>query len=672
MGLDDVTFLQPLLLWGLPLVVVPVVIHLLNRMRHRPQRWAAMQFLLAATRSSTNQAKVKQLLVLAFRVLAVVALVLFLSRPLAGGWLGWAFAAAPDVVMILVDRSASMESRVTQGGDSRRVSLLKSLAESARAFEGTSRLLLLESAGRNPQPLARASDLLSVSATSATDTAADLPSMLQSALAWLVENKAGTAEIWFASDLQRSNWKPEDERWKTLIAACGALPQKVRLRILASPEALIPNAWVTIRECFRRRRGENTELVLTFDLGRTDGPKTSLQGALVLDGSSAQVEIPMDTESTRFRTLASLGGRKEGGWGKLVLPSDGNVSDNTAFFVYGPERTNRVLLHATDRRVGQYARLGFEALGATERILVQVHGPGSGELKLEEVTVVFWQGPLPEGAEAARLQSWVSEGGTVFFLPPGSTESHSFLGLGWGAVQTAAREEGWGLGRWTEDEGLLAKSDEGQSLPLRHLNFRRRQTILGDRLSLASFPDGEALLAKRVSGKGQIFFCSTMPLAEWSTLGDGGVWIPICQRLLQLGSQRFALQSMAFSGELGLSESGLAWRSIDTRGLGGVHVAAGVYKLGDRLLALNRPDAEALVDRLPMDEALRLFSPLSVTGFSEKAGVDPSSSQGELWRPLVILMLGLLLVEAWLVLPAAKVPGPVLEGRTSSAREVRG
>jgi hypothetical protein len=83
------TFLQPFILWGLPLILLPVLIHLLNRMRHRPQPWAAMRFLVSATRSSVNNARLRQWLILAMRVLAVLMLVLFLSRPLAGGWLGW-------------------------------------------------------------------------------------------------------------------------------------------------------------------------------------------------------------------------------------------------------------------------------------------------------------------------------------------------------------------------------------------------------------------------------------------------------------------------------------------------------------------------------------------------------------------------------------------------------
>src|SRR5438874_13196099 len=106
------TFLQPIILWGLPLILLPVVIHLLNRMRHRSQPWAAMRFLISATRSSVSHAKLRQFLILLFRIFAVLMLVLFLSRPLAGGWLGWALSSAPDVILILLDRSASMETRV--------------------------------------------------------------------------------------------------------------------------------------------------------------------------------------------------------------------------------------------------------------------------------------------------------------------------------------------------------------------------------------------------------------------------------------------------------------------------------------------------------------------------------------------------------------------------------
>ncbi|MBP6785194.1 MAG: BatA domain-containing protein, partial [Verrucomicrobiales bacterium] len=35
------SFLQPILLVGLPLALLPVIIHLINQHRHRTVRWAA-------------------------------------------------------------------------------------------------------------------------------------------------------------------------------------------------------------------------------------------------------------------------------------------------------------------------------------------------------------------------------------------------------------------------------------------------------------------------------------------------------------------------------------------------------------------------------------------------------------------------------------------------------
>src|SRR4051794_17852303 len=105
------TFLQPLLLAALPLAALPVVIHLINQRRYQTIRWAAMIFLLAASRMSRGYAKLRQWLILAVRVLAVAGLVVSVSRPLAGGWLGRAGGGRPDTTILLLDRSPSMRQQ---------------------------------------------------------------------------------------------------------------------------------------------------------------------------------------------------------------------------------------------------------------------------------------------------------------------------------------------------------------------------------------------------------------------------------------------------------------------------------------------------------------------------------------------------------------------------------
>ena len=230
------TFLQPIILFGLPLILVPVVIHLLNRLRHRTIPWGAMRFLVAASRSSVNKAKLKQFLILLFRTLAVLMLVIFLARPLSGGWMGWAFASAPDTVLILLDRSSSMETRLAGTSLSRREQALELLTQAAEPYEGHSHFVLIDSASGTPQNIPDITALKDHAMVEPTDTAANLPSLMQRALQWLIDNQAGTTEIWIASDLQSSDLQPQDDRWESLMKQFENLPQSLRYRLLAVNE----------------------------------------------------------------------------------------------------------------------------------------------------------------------------------------------------------------------------------------------------------------------------------------------------------------------------------------------------------------------------------------------------------------------------------------------------
>ena len=80
------TFVHPNLFWlfGLPalgVVVLPVLIHLINMMRHRRVEWAAMEFLLLSQKKHRTWIILKQLLLLLLRMIAVAAVVLMLAQP---------------------------------------------------------------------------------------------------------------------------------------------------------------------------------------------------------------------------------------------------------------------------------------------------------------------------------------------------------------------------------------------------------------------------------------------------------------------------------------------------------------------------------------------------------------------------------------------------------------
>ncbi len=70
-----------LLLGGLALLVVPIIIHLLNKRKFRTLDWAAIDFLLEADKMNRRRIRLENLLLLALRCLAVLLIALLLSRP---------------------------------------------------------------------------------------------------------------------------------------------------------------------------------------------------------------------------------------------------------------------------------------------------------------------------------------------------------------------------------------------------------------------------------------------------------------------------------------------------------------------------------------------------------------------------------------------------------------
>src|SRR6516164_871481 len=153
------SFLQPILLAALPLVALPFIIHLTNQRRYQTIRWAAMMFLLAANRMSRGYARIRQWLIMAFRMAAIAGLIFAISRPLAGGWLGLAAGNRADTTIIILDRSPSMQQTSDSGGSSKLETGRRQLTRTLETL-GSARWVLIESSTNQPRELESIQDLL--------------------------------------------------------------------------------------------------------------------------------------------------------------------------------------------------------------------------------------------------------------------------------------------------------------------------------------------------------------------------------------------------------------------------------------------------------------------------------------------------------------------------------
>ena len=75
------SFLNPFLLIGALGIALPILAHLFNQQQVRKTDWAAMQFLNHNVKVRSRQIKLRDLLLLILRCLALLLLVFALARP---------------------------------------------------------------------------------------------------------------------------------------------------------------------------------------------------------------------------------------------------------------------------------------------------------------------------------------------------------------------------------------------------------------------------------------------------------------------------------------------------------------------------------------------------------------------------------------------------------------
>lgn len=104
------TFLTPLLAWGMLLGAIPIIIHLLNRRRFRRVEWAPMRYLKLTIQRNRRRIQIEELLLLLMRVAALILLFFFLARPVLNptGLERWLGSGGRSSQVVLVDDSTSM------------------------------------------------------------------------------------------------------------------------------------------------------------------------------------------------------------------------------------------------------------------------------------------------------------------------------------------------------------------------------------------------------------------------------------------------------------------------------------------------------------------------------------------------------------------------------------
>jgi hypothetical protein len=669
------SFLQPMLLAALPLVALPIIIHLINQRRYQTIRWAAMMFLLAANRMSRGYARLRQWLIMAFRMAVIAGLVFAISRPLAGGWLGLAAGNRADTTIVVLDRSPSMQQAGASGVGSKLETGRRQLVRTLETL-GSAHWVLIESSTNRPRELESPAALLTAPSAEPISASSDLPAMLLAARDYIRANKSGRTEIWICSDLRENDWNAESGRWQSLRDSFLEFSQGVRFHLLAYPQTAPDNLAVRVTDVRRQQAAEGAELLVSLRLSREGGyeARESIPVHFEIDGARSELTIEMTGPTFELKDhRIPLERSHVRGWGKVSIPADANPADNDDWFVFDEPAPRRAIVVAEDPLAARPLQLAA-AIGPDSQVKCSaevVAMEALGAVEWEQVALLLWQAPLPDADTAKRIAGFIERGGQVIFFPPRNPGPAEFQGIHWTAW--IDRSEDVPVESWRGDQDLLAQTQSGGPLPVGQLQVRKYCGLSGELTPLATLRGGATLLGRITTSAGGAYFCATTPAAGDSSLATNGVVLYVLvQRALAQGAKVLGNTRELTAGDPA-GENPAGWKRLT-----GAEEALstdyplhrGIYRSADRLLAVSRAPAEDLAAVLADARVAGLFRGLDLTRIDDRAGNFSALIQ-EIWRLFLLAMMVAMVVEAGLCLPRRRQPGGTSSSTTGAKAQYR-
>lgn len=653
------TFLQPFILFALPLIALPILIHLINQNRHRTIPWAATMFLLQAKRMARGMARLRYILIMIARMLAVAGLIFAISRPMSGGWLGLTTSGAPEITVVILDRSVSMEEQDPKTNRSKRETAIEKLASVFKDLGRNTRIALFDSATGQRFDLNSPEALLELPETALTATSADIPALMQEVTEYILTNEAGRTDVWICSDLRQSDWNPSGGRWESVREQLRNR-DGVRLYLLAYQDLAPDNLAVSVSGVHRRETTEGAELVMDLKITRATATNDPVQVPItfVIGGARSTVTLELTgTQLIRNGHTIPIDRESKRGWGRVELFRDANSSDNVFDFVYAEPAVQKTVIVSDDAGVADLLRLA--ALTPSDRSLVYdaqiVPEAQAAVIEWDKTAFVLWHADLPNDVLAKQLESFVARGGCVMFFPPESPSRATLFGTHWGQWQEPQESDHFALSRWRTDADLLSNTLSGTPLPVGQVvTFRSCEIVNENATVLAQLEKGPPLLLRAPTDQGAVWFCSTLPTTENSNFVSNGItFYVMIQRAVARGAAALGEARQYDCGSL-KSSVAEAWIPLDDVSgrvlLSQRTINNGLYQSEEATFALNRPLAEDAVEVVSDGTLEQVLNGLNYTRIDDQAG-STMALASEVWRTFLILMIIALMAEALLCVP---------------------
>ncbi len=673
-------FLYPAFLWALSLLAIPVIIHLFNFRRYKKIAFTNVRFLKQITEETTSRSKLKHLLVLFCRMLALAALVFAFSQPFLPS-ANQIPAETSKLISVFIDNSFSMELPGKQS--SKLEDAKKAAGEVVMAYKPSDRFQILTNDFEGSQQrivnreeaLARIREIkISASARKASEV---LGRQQQAA--------GGRFTCYFISDME--TWQTNLHELKedtanrlVLIPIEGGRASNLSIDTCFFTEPFIlknkPAVIKTVISNFSENDIEQLSVRLIIN-----GIQKALTSISLAAGSMIEAELVFTPD---FSGYAS---------GEIQITDHPLTFDDRWFFnVKVNDKINILLL--SPNSVNRYVRSAFTSDPLFSMAYQSERIVDYGSFRSFSAIVVSDFQNISSGM-AAELDKYLRNGGVVILFPDTSVNLDTYnsffrntISDKWEhPVVNYLRADKLNFESQTLSGifDLKNQRDKNVDYPLVKKFFRTISASSAIRESILTLQDGSPLLSCYSVGKGKLYLASQAASPDAGNLVNHALFAPMLYRMsLHTGTVNPPFQVIGAEGNYLLTEAPLQGDAVyklsdksagievipplvtaegtTALNLKGIIKEAGVYELkaGNTIIDaiafnFNRRESElAFMDAEALEQSVSksLFKNISVLKSSPKGYTSSLASQTSgkpLWKWFVALVLLFLAIETILL-----------------------
>ena len=539
-------FLNPAVLLGLIAASIPVLIHLLNLRKLKKVDFSTLAFLKELQKNKIRKIKIKQLLLLALRVMTILFLVMAFARPtLKGISIGGTSSAAKTTAVFILDNTFSM-SVVDNNG-----SYLNQAKETINELlnqlqEGDEAALILlsnqpneQSIGNEIKPTSNLSDFKKqVDAVDRSYYSGNLNDAIVEAAKVLSQSKNFNKEIYLLSDFQQGRIYEQS----SLSDLSEILNDKVKLYTFDYSGKEVFNVGIG-------KLKVNTQIFekdkpISFSITATNYSSSPAENTVVSlfvnNERVAQQSINLEPGETKILTMESPA--KSTGYNDAFaeIEDDGILQDNKRFTSFYIPHEVPVAVFTEENKDAQFVNLALtagedKALKITVKNINQI---SSFDLTQFDVLFLIGTGNLND---YTKIKSYVDNGGGLFLMPGAKSTLEDFKKFT-SELKLPQPEETIGkintIGNAVTFENVDFNhpvfqnifSKEKKKIESPDVYFHYKITTEGKGKNIISLIDGSSFLSEYKIGKGKVFILNTAPVLSWSNFPLKSIFVPLINK----------------------------------------------------------------------------------------------------------------------------------------------